>query len=55
MPKSKKIVTLVKNWCPQLTWKLNEAVSLKIWIESEQIKSKQMKINDVFDHFTSKA
>ena len=50
MPKSKNCLTSVKNWCPQLTWKLNEAVSSKIWIQS-----KQMKINDVFDYFTSKA
>ena len=40
----------VKNWCGQLTWKLNEAISSKVWI-----KSKQIKINDVFDFFTSKA
>ena len=31
-------------------WKLNEAIASKIWI-----KSKQMKINDVFDLFSSKA
>ena len=41
--KSKIFLKSVKNWCGQLTWKLNEAISLKIWI-----KSKQMKINDVF-------
>ena len=34
----------VQNWCSELTWKLNEANSSKIWIESKQIK-----INDVFD------
>ena len=26
-----KLLTSVKNWCPQLTWKLNEAISTKIW------------------------
>ena len=48
--KSKVFLKLVKNWCGQLTEKLNEAISLKILIES-----KQMKIYDVFDCFTSKA
>ena len=43
-------LTSVKNWWPQLTWKLNEAISLKIWFES-----KEMKINDIFYRFTSKA
>ena len=42
--------TSVKNWCPQLTWKLNEVISPKIWI-----KSKQMKTNDFSYCFTSKA
>ena len=50
MTKSKKLLTSVKIWCPQLTWKLIEAISPKIWLES-----KQMKINDVFYCFTSKA
>ena len=45
----------VQNWCVTLTWKLNEANSWKIWIKSNQNKSKQMKINDVFYRFTSKA
>ena len=40
----------MKNWCPQLAWKFNEVISPKIWI-----KSKSMKINDVFDRFTPKA
>ena len=35
---SKKFLTSVKNWCVQLTWKLNEAISSKIWLESKQIK-----------------
>ena len=48
--KSKNFLKSVQNWCGELTWKLNEANSSKIWIES-----KQMKINDVFDCFTSKA
>ena len=30
-----------RNWCVQLTWKLNEAISLKIWLESKQIKTNQ--------------
>ena len=41
IPKSKTYLTSVKNWCPQLTWKLNEAISPKIWIESKQIKTNQ--------------
>ena len=49
-PKIYFFFTLVKNWCPQLSWKLNEAIFPKIWI-----KSKQMKIIDVFNRFTSKA
>ena len=47
---SKKFLILDKNWFVQLTWKLNEAISSKIWLES-----KQMKINDNFYCFTSKA
>ena len=39
----KKIFTSVNNWCVQLTWKLIEAISSKIWLEL-----KKMKINDVF-------
>ena len=38
IPKSKSFSTSVKNWCPQLTWTLNEAISPKIWIESKQIR-----------------
>ena len=37
--KSKVLLTSVKNSCPQLTWKLNEAILLKILIESKQIKT----------------
>ena len=48
--KSKNFLKSFQNWCVQLTWKLNEANSSKIWI-----KSKQMKINDVFNRFTPKA
>ena len=51
---SKKILTSVKNWCVQLTWKLNEAIFLKIWLESKQIKPNE-KIYDVFYRFTCKA
>ena len=32
----------VKNWSPQLTWKLNEAISRKIWIKSKQIKANEI-------------
>ena len=39
--KSKKFLKSVKNWCGQLTWKLNEAISSKIWIESKQIKTNE--------------
>ena len=45
-----KFFYLSQELVTQLTWKLNEAISRKIWIES-----KQMKINDIFDHFTYKA
>ena len=48
--KSKIFLKLVKNLCVEHAWKLYEANSSKIWIES-----KQMKINDIFDHVTSKA
>ena len=48
--KSKIFLKSVQNLCPFLTWKLYEANSSKIWIES-----KQMKINDVFDCFTCNA
>ena len=50
MPKYKNFFTSFKNWCPQLIWKLNEAISPKILISS-----KQMKIDDVFYRFISKA
>ena len=33
--------TSVKNVCPQVTWKLNEAIFPKIWIESKQIKTNE--------------
>ena len=39
--KSKSILTSVNNWCHQLAWKLNEAISLKILIESKQIKTNE--------------
>ena len=39
--KSKNYLKSVKNWCVQLTWKLNEAISSKIWIESKQIKTNE--------------
>ena len=39
--KSKKFLKSVQNWCAQLTWKLNEANSSKIWIESKQIKTNE--------------
>ena len=45
------VLTSVKNRCVQLTWKLNEAISLKIWLQSKH--SKEMKINDFFYWFTS--
>ena len=35
----------IRNWCPQLTWKLNLAISLKIR-ELNQNKSKQIKTNE---------
>ena len=41
IPKSKFFLPSVKNWCPQLSWKLNEAISRKIWIESKQIKTNE--------------
>ena len=39
--KSKNFLKSIKNWCLQLTWKLNEAISSKIWIESKQIKTNE--------------
>ena len=41
MPKSKNFLTSVKNWCPQLPLKPNEAISPKIWIESKQIQTNE--------------
>ena len=38
---SKKFLKSVKDWCGQLTWKINEAISSKIWIESKQIKANE--------------
>ena len=52
--KSKIFLKSVQNWCLQPTWKLNEANSSKIWLESKQIKTNEMKINDLLDRFTSK-
>ena len=45
---SKFLLTSVKNWCVQLTWKLNEAISLK---DLTRIKTNQ---NQVIYHFKSK-
>ena len=39
--KSKIFLKSVQNLCAQLTWKLNEADSSKIWIESKQIKTNE--------------
>ena len=39
--KSKNVLKLVKNWWGQLTWKLNEAISSKIWIESKQSETNE--------------
>ena len=38
-----EISFFLQNWYGQLTWKLNEAISLKIWIESKQIKMNERK------------
>ena len=38
---SKIVLKSVKDWCGQLTWKINEAISSKIWIESKQIKTNE--------------
>ena len=37
----KTFLTSVKNLCPQLTWKLDEAISSKIWLKSKQIKTNE--------------
>ena len=34
IPKSEIFFISVKNWCPHFTWKLYEAISPKIWIET---------------------
>ena len=46
IPKSEFFLTSVKNWCPQLTKKLNEAISPKF--ELNQNKSREVKINEIF-------
>ena len=51
--KSQNLFFFIKNWCPQLTWELNETISLKIWIESKQIKTYEYQW--CFYRFTSKA
>ena len=40
--KSKNILTSVKNWWVQLTCKLNEEISLMIWLKTNQNKWKSM-------------
>ena len=39
--KPKNFLKSVQNLCPFLTWKLYEANSSKIWIESKQIKTNE--------------
>ena len=43
--------TSVKNWCVQLTWKLNEAISLKIWLKTNESKWKSMTFLLKIDNF----